>query len=213
MTQRNGAFPDCRDNANRNLKQRTGGCIGASRAEVIALQANPNRQPAAQRGGKLRPGNQGGQVILMKALAAIAGIFLAADAAGAEMEPGVEVVPPQVIGFGDTRPCYMKLSEPSLDGQQVGDLEVLAVVTIGADGKIVSVEVPALATMQIRSWAKNRIQRWASCVVKAMRFESGTQDGAPIETSVGIPLKSWTEVGPHLLEQRESKQAERRFEP
>lgn len=139
--------------------------------------------------------------------------WFVALAVGTEFAQAQENALPQMVEFGDTRPCYMKLKEPNVDGQQVGDLEVLAIATIGADGKVVKVDVPLLETLKAKSWAKNRIQRWATCVVKAMRWEPARQDDLPVAATVELPLKSWTEVRQDLLEPRQSMQAELRSTP
>ncbi|MBX3702902.1 MAG: hypothetical protein KF822_03940 [Steroidobacteraceae bacterium] len=120
---------------------------------------------------------------------------------------------PRAVEIGDTRPCYMKLKEPNIDGQQIGDLEVVAVATIGADGRVLNVDVPLLATMKAKPWAKNRVQRWATCVIKTMRFEPGVQDGVAVQAIAEIPLKSWTEVGQDLLNPRQSMPARLRSSP
>lgn len=123
-----------------------------------------------------------------------AGVVLTAVATGQDIDAEPNIEPARLVEPGDGRNCIWKLKEPTLDGQQVGDLEVVAVATIGADGKVVAVAVPSLETMAVRSWAKSRVQRWANCVVKAMRFEPGRQRGEPVESTVSIPLKSWSEA-------------------
>lgn len=135
--------------------------------------------------------------------AILSSAFLAAGAAELESE----MLPPSLVDMGDTRSCFMNLMEPTLNGEQVGRVDVMAVVTIGANGRAANVELPGLATMQMRSWAKARVQRWATCVAKAMRFEPAMQNGAPIESMAEMPLSTWTEVGRDQLQPRESIQA------
>ena len=123
-----------------------------------------------------------------------AAALLTVVAAAQDLEPAPEIEPARLIDQGNVRQCLWKLKEPTLDGQQVGDLEVIAVATIGADGKVGEVVLPSLETLTIQPWAKNRVQRWANCVIKAMKFEPGRLQGEPVESEIGIPLKSWSEA-------------------
>lgn len=110
-----------------------------------------------------------------------------------ESESESDVMPPQLLGIGDTRNCFMKLNEPTLSGESVGRVEIVADATIGADGKIVNVEVPSLTSLPLKSWAKSRVLRWATCVANAMQIEPATRDGIPVQSTASIPLKTWTE--------------------
>lgn len=145
------------------------------------------------------------------AMALACGFSYDAMANADEVDPAV--VPPRLLQFGDVQNCFMKLSEPSIDGARVGRIEVVAVATIGADGVVVNVEVPELASMQLKSWAKSRVHRWASCVVSGMQFEPGNRDGIPVETSVSIPLKTWAEDVGDRLQPRKTTEAELRSTP
>ena len=140
-------------------------------------------------------------------------LFLIVTLSAAITATAEERILPRLVEFGDTRGCIMKLSEPTLTGDQVGRIEVLALVTVAADGKVVKVELPELPHMKIQSWARSRVQRWANCVGKAMRFAPGMLDGVPTDLMVEVPLKSWVEFTQDPLQPRKSVQAQLRSAP
>lgn len=140
-------------------------------------------------------------------------LFLIVMLTAAAASTAGEQVLPRLLEVGDTRGCIMKLSEPTLSGDQVGRIEVLALVAVGEDGRVTKVELPELAQMTMQNWARSRVQRWVNCVGKAMRFEPGTVNGVPTAFAVDMPLKSWVEFGQDQLQPRQSVQAVLRSAP
>lgn len=119
-------------------------------------------------------------------------IFLATvsgNALAEEAEQATETVPPTLVAVGDVRFCHSILLEPTLSGQAVGEVEVTVVATIEANGKVSEVDVPGLASMNVQSWARSRILRFAKCVAKAAKFRPATRDGQPVAATVTMPVR------------------------
>jgi hypothetical protein len=121
---------------------------------------------------------------IIAVLAIVSGDALAADA-----EQANETIPPTLVEVGDVRFCHSILLEPNLNGQAVGEVEVAVEATIEADGKVSAVDVPGLASMDVQSWVRSRILRFAKCVAKAAKFRPATRDGQPVAATVTMPVR------------------------